>query len=73
MFNVHLIFRYLPFPFASHPIVSNGAIKVRLITIGSYSRNLTDIALDFVRAHSSFLFVEAHIDVRVQSVHDEPS
>ncbi len=45
------IFRYLPFPFASHTIVSDSAIKVRLITIGSHSRNLTYIALNFVRAH----------------------
>ena len=47
------IFRYLPFPSAFHASVSSDAVDVRLITIGSYSRNSTDIALDFVKAHAS--------------------
>ena len=47
-----IIFRYLSFPFASHPTFSSDAVKVRLAVVGYRSRNLTHIALDLVKAHS---------------------
>ncbi len=52
--NVHLVLRYEPFPSASHLTFSSDAVEVRLITIDCYRWNLTNIALESVRAHNLF-------------------
>jgi hypothetical protein len=48
--DVHLIIRHSPFLKASHPTFSGDAVLIRLTTIGSCGRNLTYIALQFVRS-----------------------
>lgn len=53
--------RYAPFPLASHIIVSNNAVKVRYVVLGSPSKNLTYILSLFVETHLHVIIIHYYI------------